>query len=173
LVRSSRGFTLIELLVGLGVLGILLGLAAPSMITMMQNNRMASASNDLMSDLAAARSEAARRGQRIVFCKNSGDNVTCNAAAPWESGWLAFIDINSNGALDAGTDIMFRVRQPLPAGITVTPAGGITNTLTATPIGLVTPQGTFKLCDSRTGNFGRLITVAATGRASSAATSCP
>ena len=68
---------------------------------------------------------------------------------------------------------MFRVRQPLPVGITVTPAGGITNTLTATPIGLVTPQGTFKLCDSRTGNFGRLITVAATGRATSASTSCP
>ena len=171
--RFSRGFTLIELLIGLAVLAVLLGLAAPSMITMMQNNRMSSAANDLMSDLAAARSESARRGQRIVFCKNAGDDATCNAAAPWQNGWLAFIDVNSNGALDGGTDIMFRVRQPLPNGITVTPAGGITNTLTATPIGLVTPQGTFKLCDNRTGNFGRLITVAATGRASSTSTSCP
>ena len=171
--RLPRGFTLIELLVGLAVLGILLGLAAPSMVTMVQNNRMSSAANDLMSDLAAARSEAAKRGQRITFCKNSGDNATCNTAAAWQNGWLAFIDVNSNGALDSGTDIMFRVRQPLPTGITVAPGGGITNTLTATPIGLVTPQGTFKLCDSRTGNFGRLITVAATGRATSASTSCP
>ena len=173
MVESPRGFTLIELLVGLAVLAVMLGLAAPSMITMMQNNRMSSAANDLMSDLAAARSESARRGQRVIFCQNSGDNATCNATGAWQNGWLAFIDVNSNGALDAGTDVMFRVRQPLPTGITVTPAGGITNTLTATPIGLVTPQGTFKLCDSRAGNFGRLITVAATGRASSAGTSCP
>jgi len=41
------------------------------------------------------------------------------------------------------------------------------------PVGLATPTGTFRICDQRAGNFGRLITISAAGRASVVPATCP
>ena len=169
--RVPRGFTLIELLIAITVIGVLLGLAAPSMRTMIQNNRMTSAANDILSDIAAARSESAKRGLRIVMCKNSGSSTACSAGAAWRDGWILYVDANNNNALDAG-ETVFRVRQGLPDGIDVATTG-FGNDITVRPVGTLTPLGTFKLCDNRAGSFGRLITATASGRASVVTTSCP
>jgi type IV fimbrial biogenesis protein FimT len=169
-VRIPQGFTLIELMIGLAVLGTLVGLAAPSMKTMLQNNRMTSAANDMLTDLNAARNESLRRRTRIVICKSS-NGTSCSTSALWTDGWLMYLDPNSNTALDAG-EFIFRVRQGLPSGITIA-VTGFSNTLVAHPVGTLTPTGTFKLCDDRTGNFGRTITVAASGRSAVTTTACP
>lgn len=173
--RGSRGFTLIELLVTVGILGILMAAAAPSMRDMIMNNRMSGLANDLMSDLAAARSESAKRGQRIVICKNATGvtaNTACSNVAGWKDGWLLYIDTDSDSVLDAGETI-FRVRQALPTEITVTPGGAITDLVIVRPVGTVTPLGSFKICDQRAGLFGRTVTLAASGRASVAPATCP
>lgn len=167
--RRVIGFTLIELLVTIAVLAVLLVAAAPAMTDMVLNNRMVGVSNDLMSDLAAARSESLKRSQRVVVCKNSGTDASCGAGN-WESGWLLYLDANSNTTLDVGETIL-RVRQALP-GYTINSVG-IADTLVVRPVGLATPTGTFKICDQRTGNYGRLITISAAGRASSAPATCP
>jgi type IV fimbrial biogenesis protein FimT len=151
--RRVGGFTLIEIMVTVAVLAVLLVAAAPAMTDMVLNNRMAGLSNDLMSDLAIARSEALKRGQRVVLCKNAGNDSSCGTGL-WANGWLLYIDTDADTTLDGGETIL-RVRQALPAGYTVT------------------PTGTFKICDQRTGNFGRLITISAGGRASSAPATCP
>jgi type IV fimbrial biogenesis protein FimT len=168
-----KGFTLIELLIGLAVLGVLLGLAAPSMRDMLLNNRMTSLTNDLMYAIAAARSEAAKRGQRIVICKNetgAGANTACGTGA-WTAGWVIYIDANSNNALDTGETIV-RVHEALPSTFTVTPTT-IADYVSVRPVGTIAPLGSFKVCDQRTGNFGRLISVAASGRASVTTVACP
>lgn len=164
------GFTLIELLVTVAVLAVLLVTAAPAMRDMILNNRMSSISNDLMADLAAARSEALRRSQRVVICKNSGTNASCGTGG-WREGWLLYLDADSDTTLDAG-ETVFRVRQALPGEYSVVSAG-IGDTLVVRPVGLATPTGSFKICDQRTGNFGRTITVAASGRASVSSATCP
>jgi type IV fimbrial biogenesis protein FimT len=164
------GFTLIELLVTVAVLAILLVTAAPAMRDMILNNRMSSVSNDLMADLAAARSEALRRSQRVVICKNSGTDASCGTGN-WREGWLLYLDADSDTTLDAG-ETVFRVRQALPGEYSVVSAG-IGDTLVVRPVGLATPTGSFKICDQRTGNFGRSITVAASGRASVSPATCP
>jgi len=168
--RRVGGFTLIEIMVTVAVLAVLLVAAAPAMTDMVLNNRMAGLSNDLMSDLAIARSEALKRGQRVVLCKNAGNDSSCSTGL-WADGWLLYLDADNDTTLDTGETIL-RVRQALPSGYTVTPTG-IMETLVVRPVGMVTPTGTFKICDQRTGNFGRLITISAGGRASSAATTCP
>ena len=168
--RRVEGFTLIELLITIALLAVLLTTAAPAMTDMVLNNRMSGLSNDLMSDLAVARSEALKRGQRVVVCKNSGNDSTCGTGA-WAGGWLLYLDADSDTVLDAGETIL-RVRQSLPGGYTVTSVG-IAETLVVRPVGLATPTGTFRICDQRTGNFGRLVTVSAGGRASAAPATCP
>jgi type IV pilus modification protein PilV len=115
------GFTLIELLVTVAVLAVLLVTAAPAMRDMILNNRMSSVSNDLMADLAAARSEALRRGQRVVICKNSGTNASCGTGN-WREGWLLYLDVDSDTVLDFG-ETVFRVRQALPTEYSVTSVG--------------------------------------------------
>ena len=168
--RGDRGFTLIELMITIAVLAVLLVAVAPAMTDMILNNRMSAFSSDLMADLAAARSEALKRSQRVVICKNSGTNASCGTGN-WENGWLLYLDANSNTTLDGGETI-FRVRQALPGGYTINSAG-IADTLVVRPVGLATPTGTFRICDQRAGNFGRLITVSAAGRASVAPATCP
>jgi type IV fimbrial biogenesis protein FimT len=131
------------------------------------NNRLTSIANDLLADLATARSEASKRRGRMTLCKNDNGaaaDTACSTTSSWSDGWLVFVDTNNNGALDAGETIL-RVHQALPLGITVV-ITGVGNFIQAKPVGTFVPLGSFKLCDSRAGNFGRLITIAATGRPS-------
>lgn len=69
--QRSGGFTLVELMVTLAVAAILLGIAVPSFRDMLERNRVASQSNDLLSGLQAARSEAVRKNATHRFCTAS------------------------------------------------------------------------------------------------------
>jgi type IV fimbrial biogenesis protein FimT len=64
-VAGRRGLTLIELMAALAVLAVLAMLAAPSVAALAQRQRLAAAAESLASDLAEARMEAARSGQRM------------------------------------------------------------------------------------------------------------
>jgi type IV fimbrial biogenesis protein FimT len=63
----SRGFTIVELLVGITLVGILLGLGAPSMATYLQNSKLASAAASYFNGVQLARTEAIRRNVRTEF----------------------------------------------------------------------------------------------------------
>jgi type IV fimbrial biogenesis protein FimT len=110
-----RGFTLMELMVVLALTAILLTLAVPSMRDFMRNGRLATAANDLLHAVSLARTEAikrqaapgaALRGQTVV-CASADPNapdtaLACSYGAM--SGWIAFVDANSNGQFDRATD---------------------------------------------------------------------
>jgi type IV fimbrial biogenesis protein FimT len=164
--RRAAGFTLIELIATLAVAAILATIAAPAVTSMIMTNRLTTIANDLLADLATARSESMKRRGRVTICKNATGptaDTVCNTGSAWSDGWLVFVDTNSNGALDAG-ETLLRVHQALPLGVTVA-ITGFTDFVQARPVGTITPLGSFKLCDSRAGDFGRLITISPTGRA--------
>ncbi|HQV23159.1 MAG TPA: prepilin-type N-terminal cleavage/methylation domain-containing protein, partial [Agitococcus sp.] len=52
---SHRGFTLIELMVTISVAAIIMAIAVPSMQILRANSRVASAANELATDLKKAR----------------------------------------------------------------------------------------------------------------------
>jgi type IV fimbrial biogenesis protein FimT len=69
--RRPSGFTLIELMVALAVTAIVLGIGVPSFQNVMERNRAASQTNEMLGALQATRSEAIRRNATHRFCSSS------------------------------------------------------------------------------------------------------
>lgn len=97
---GERGVTLVELLVGLMVAGILLTMAIPGYAFLTNATRLATTTNDLMTALHLARSEAIKRGVLVTVCKTGGNAAGCSATAGWELGWLVFVDGGTPGVVD-------------------------------------------------------------------------
>ncbi len=114
----GRGFTLVELLVVLAVAAILLTMAVPGYAFLANASRLAAATNDLMTAVQLARSEAIKRGVRVTVCKSGGSAVACDAGADWQSGWLVFVDAGAQGVVDAG-DVVLWVRDRALSDVTI------------------------------------------------------
>lgn len=94
----SKGFTLLELLVTITVAAVILGLGVPSFRSVIQNNRATTHTNDLVTALNLARSEATRRAAAVTVC-SSTNGVACSASNDWSTGWIV-VD-NANNVLRA------------------------------------------------------------------------
>jgi type IV fimbrial biogenesis protein FimT len=77
-----RGFTLLELMVTLAVLAILITVGIPAFGDMVQNNRVTAQTNELVSALNTARSEAVKRGRNVQVVVAAEDN-----------GWSAVVSV--------------------------------------------------------------------------------
>lgn len=83
----SHGFSLVELMVTVAVVAIVAALALPSLTSVINNNRLTSQANELVSGLQTARSEAVRRNAPVTLC-GSADGSTCAGTDdPWER-WI-------------------------------------------------------------------------------------
>jgi type IV fimbrial biogenesis protein FimT len=166
------GFTLVELLVTIAIAAIVVTLAVPGMATMARNAQLSGNANQLVTALNLARSEAVKRGQRVVVRK-TGTN--------WEDGWQVFVDItspNSNTFSDdadatlceAAEDCVLRVYGALPAGYTLRGHANFADFIRYDPSGRSSSDGSFALCNNPVGdnapqaNTARLILVNAVGR---------
>jgi type IV fimbrial biogenesis protein FimT len=92
----SRGFTLIELMVTLTILAIMMGIAVPSFRTFVDNQKVKTASFELMTSVMMARSEAIKRNA----------TVTLTPGESWASGWsvvLGATTLHSQSMMDAVT----------------------------------------------------------------------
>ncbi|MGH8250593.1 MAG: GspH/FimT family pseudopilin [Steroidobacteraceae bacterium] len=109
------GFTLLDLLTTVVVLGILLTVGIPSFSSIMRNNRIAGSTNELVTALTYARSEAMKRGDIVAACP-SDDQSTCAGNNDWSTGWVVFVDLNEDGARDV-TEQLLQVWQPIGGGL--------------------------------------------------------
>jgi type IV fimbrial biogenesis protein FimT len=104
----DSGFTLVELLVTLVVVSILLAAGAPAFQDFIKNNRVTGQTNDLVSAIQLARSEALKRGVDTVVCASKDQKTCTNDKDTWVDGWIVFSDLNRDGApnkADGGTPI--------------------------------------------------------------------
>jgi type IV fimbrial biogenesis protein FimT len=161
--RQSNGFTLIELVVTIAVAAILVTVAVPNMRTFIQNGRITTQVNDLITDLNYARSEAIKRRTNVAICQSS--NGTACTGGNWKDGRLTYADLNKNGVLD-GNDVVLRFRGA-PGGGDSTLTTTATDPLEFTSNGAttLTATKTFTFCDDRGATKGKTVQLNATGQA--------
>src|SRR5437016_1693484 len=184
-VRAQRGFTLTELMVTVAVAGVLAMMAVPNMRTFLQNNRLSSASNDLLRSFNLARTEAIKHQANVVVCASAAPMAavpTCSYG-PF-NGWIVFQDGPPSGP---ATNWQFNAGEPiferhvlLDSSVTVkTDNNGIEMYLAtgfASPAGVKNPTRNILLCDIRgnqavgTNSVERAVLIPASGRARGSAT---
>lgn len=161
------GFTIIELLVTLAVVAVLLAIASPTMRTTIQNNRIVTLTNDLMSDVNYARTEAIKRAkdtQTTGICMSTS-GTTCDGAS-WQGGRIVY-------TTDGGLFTVLRFRQAMTNNTLTTTT--IPNPLTFSRRGqpldsLGRPYAmtiSFSLCDDRGPSLGKSVQININGQVSS------
>ena len=119
---DRRGFTLVELLVVLAIGAILLTIAVPSYAFLVNSSRLAAVTNDLVTALHLARSEAIKRNMRITVCKTSSAMAAtpaCDSTADWQQGWLVFVDGGTRGVIDSN-DVLLWVQDRVSSQASIT-----------------------------------------------------
>lgn len=92
----QAGFTIIELMVTLAVLSIIISLAAPSFVSMLNNNLVTGATNDLIASFQLARTEAIKRNGTVdIRSKNGSD---------WSNGYR--VQVNSSAQILRDVDAL-------------------------------------------------------------------
>ncbi|MGH8598332.1 MAG: GspH/FimT family pseudopilin [Gammaproteobacteria bacterium] len=167
----SRGFTILELMVTVAVGGILSMVVIPELTSFLKNSASRQTSYDLMSSLMIARSEAIKRGSRVVLCRTENPHAptpSCGGEAKnWSTGWLVFIAEDGDSEFDVGTDVLVTVGDATSNGINLRSNGVSDSSVEFRADGSLTAASTarFVICDERGAAAGRQLNVAKIGRA--------
>ena len=172
--NGENGFTLLELLTALAVAGVLMGIAAPSIQAVIQNQQLQSTLGAVSLGIFAARSEAVKSGDTITVCARASDT---QCGTNWNNGILVFRDgvVIRNEAL--------AVRDPSDEILRIVSPHGHNNVLSAvastdrTAAGAYTPSyvrfkpdgsanwknGTIYVCDGRGNTHARATHITISG----------
>ncbi|MBK8452850.1 MAG: GspH/FimT family pseudopilin [Thiofilum sp.] len=91
--KQMQGVTLVELMIALVLLSILVAIAAPNLKEFSERNRVTAATNQMLSYLSLARSEAAKRNYNVVLCIRNTEGTGCDTGGTdYSQGVLIFVD---------------------------------------------------------------------------------
>jgi len=167
---SRAGFTIVEVLITLVIVGVMLVVAIPPMVDFLEDMQMSSDTNDLLSSLLMARSEAVTRNSTVSLCKIDPNSPTaCDNSESWQSGWIAFEDLDADGVRDGGEEIL-ETYLGMGESTSVT-STGFANYLSYRPSGATNTNGNLTICVNST--IAQDIVINATGRPRIAESSCP
>lgn len=165
--HHGNGFTLIELVITLAVVTILITSVAPSMAGLINDTRMATRVNVLVTTLAQARAKSVFSGHNAVICPST-DGIGCNRSFHWESGWITFLDENADGAPDPDEQRLNHQQATRGGAILTTAARTrITFRSSGTRLNPGSSAGsntTFTFCDPRGPEHAVAVVLSNTGR---------
>ncbi len=171
LMDKQSGLTFLELISAVSVLGVLSTFAVPSYSYMMTNNLMTTQSNQLLTSMLFARSEAAKRGVPVLVCKSEADLKTCNSdhdnRSGWNQGWIVYADLDRDGSYSVEQDLMLRSNSSVDAATDIVASKDMSNFVAYVPDGRSNASGHFTFCDSTHNNqYTRELVIGPTGRPS-------
>ncbi len=159
----QQGLTLLELMVTIAIAGILLTIGVPSFQAIVTSNRISANTNDFITAINLARSEAIKRGTDISVCK-SADGVSCTG--DWNQGWIVYLTSDP-------PEVIIRVFDGLSGDDTLTTVPSDAHVVTFNGNGALAQYPVtfnFSLCDSS--NERRQIVINPVGRPNSGKVSC-
>jgi type IV fimbrial biogenesis protein FimT len=170
--NEKNGFTLVELMITLAVVAILLTVGIPSFRDFIYNSRLTTQANKFVADIAMARSTAIKYQRNAQICVSTSYNATtpaCTGGTNWGAGWVVWIDKDRDSAIDS--DEVIRVSEPFSGTTTFTSAARTDFTYNSR--GFVNATDILSLCDSRSGETGRDITIRPSGHLNITQPACP
>ena len=164
-----HGFTLIELIVTITIAGILIAIATPYLGSFISSTRLTTQTNELLTDLNTARSEAVKRAAYVGVCASTSGS-SCTSGGSFLNGWIVFLDADNSGTWTAPSDSVMKVHGALDGGNT-TVSGSSTVIFNSSGSLESSSTVTYTFCDSAL-HKSRKISVTATGRAASETGTC-
>lgn len=167
---GCKGFTLVELMMVLAIGLVLQAVAVPALSAALDSMRLSAVSQSLFLSLQLTRSEAIKRGGRVVLCK-SASGADCTRVGGWEQGWIVFHDRNNNARVDVGEAIL-QHEQSLGAAVRLSGNNLVESYVSYTPLGNASmtgggmQMGTLTVCQpAATRVPARQIVISSSGRA--------
>ncbi len=167
--EKEHGFTLIELMVTVIVAAVLVGLAVPSMRTMVQNGHRTDVVNLFVSSLQLTRSEAVTRNRDVLMCAANSAQTACDTSGNWEDGWIVFVDADSDKSVSSGETVLRKVKSSDVDGFTIR-STEMPSYLYYRSSGRAKGSSTsvnaadFTVCDSRGATDARVVSISISGR---------
>ena len=158
----SSGLTLVEMLFTLTLAGVVLATGIPEFKRILASNRMIGEINGLVAHLHLARSEAVKRGKRIVLCP-SADAQQCLELPEWHRGYILFADDNGNRERDEHEPLI-RVHAADAQGILITSSAS-RRRISYHPDGSAPGSNlTLRFCETRNATPPKAVILSNTGR---------
>jgi len=157
---------LVEIAIALAIAGLLVVMAAPPFHDWLASYQLANHAQRLAESMTRARTEAVRSGHRVNLCK-SIDRRRCADHGGWDAGFIMFVDVNHNGAVDADEQVL-EIEGAAPSGISVNGNRPVEDYVSYTGLGQARmlngalQMGTFVVC--RLGQRALHVVLANTGR---------
>lgn len=167
-VKCSReeGFTVAELMIGLAVAGITLTMGVPGFTDFVANQTQTTATNEIVTAMTLARSEAIKRNAYVTVCR-SRDGVQCSGGSDeWHNGWIVFANTSQDNAATLDADeTLLRYFDRRGDKRTIEPNVAGLDFVAFRPTGTVTTSAVWVLCDKRGADHARAVFVDRAGRA--------
>ena len=154
--RRQAGFTMIELMIGIVVAGVLLSIAVPSFNDFQARNALRSTAADFITAVNTARIQAVSLRTTVTLKPISGND--------WGAGWQ--IEYPASVITEENQDFLPRGSSKIASEDGHNQIQFISNGLNAAG------ESEFSLCDDRSGEQGRTITISPFGKVTNEVKSC-
>jgi Tfp pilus assembly protein FimT len=153
-IKASRGSLLVDWSTALSVAATAAMVAVPGLKTFVHESQRSAVVNEIQFQVRKAALAANERGQTISLCASALRSEGCADSADWSGGWTAFVDLNGDGAMQAGETRLWSTRnEHRNIAVAAAPAVFSFRPFYARPYNHGTTPGQLTVCD-REGSGG-------------------